>query len=238
MLKTQDIHTYYGNACALHGVSFEIKKGEIISIIGANGAGKSTLMKTIMGIVHPRSGHVFYENREISHERTHRIVKSGIVYVPEGRDVFSTLSVADNLLMGAYSAHLSNHEVTSLQEEMFELFPRLKERRKQIAGTLSGGEQQMVAIARGLMSRPKLIMFDEPSLGLAPIIVDEVFDRIKTINETLKVSVVLVEQNAYMALKISDRCYALENGQITMQGFSNVLIEDETIKRVYLGIQS
>lgn len=236
MLKVQNVHTYYGNACALHNVSFEINEGEIVSIIGANGAGKSTLMKTIMGVVRPRSGQTIYEGRDISHEPTHKIVKSGIVYVPEGRDVFSTLSVADNLEMGAYSSSISPKEMAARQEELYEMFPRLKERRKQAAGTLSGGEQQMLAIARGLMSRPKLIMFDEPSLGLAPIIVDEVFERIKAINETMKVSIVLVEQNAYMALSISNRCYALENGQVTMKGLSDVLIEDETIKKVYLGM--
>ncbi|MDO4321656.1 MAG: ABC transporter ATP-binding protein [Lachnospiraceae bacterium] len=236
MLKVNNVFSYYGNACALHDVSFEINQGEIVSIIGANGAGKSTLMKTIMGVVKPRSGSIIYEGSDISRMPTHKIVKAGIVYVPEGRDVFSTLSVADNLEMGAYSCNYSQKEMVALQEEMYDMFPRLKERRKQAAGTLSGGEQQMVAIARGLMSRPKLIMFDEPSLGLAPIIVDEVFEQIKTINDKMKVSVILVEQNAYMALSISNRCYALENGQVSMQGDSKVLIEDDTIQKVYLGM--
>ena len=236
MLKVQNVFTYYGNACALHDVSFEIRPGEIVSIIGANGAGKSTLMKTIMGVVHPRSGQVLYNDKDITREHTHNIVKNGIVYVPEGRDVFSTLSVADNLFMGAYSSGKKSREIAGLQERMYEMFPRLKERHRQAAGTLSGGEQQMVAIARGLMSEPKLILFDEPSLGLAPIIVDEVFEQIVNINSKLGVSVVLVEQNAYMALSISNRCYALENGQVTMKGLSSILIEDPTIKKVYLGM--
>ena len=163
-------------------------------------------------------------------------MKSGIVYVPEGRDVFTTLSVEDNLAMGAYRQSISPKESSERQDRMFEMFPRLKERRRQAAGTLSGGEQQMLAIARGLMSNPKLIMFDEPSLGLAPIIVDEVFDRIQYINETMGISIILVEQNAYMALSISNRCYALENGRVAMQGMSRDLIDDETIKSVYLGI--
>ena len=236
MLDVQNIYAYYGRACALQGVSFKIEKGEIVSIIGANGAGKSTLMKSIMGIVRPRSGGILYDDKSIIHEPTHKIVKSGIVYVPEGRDVFTTLSVEDNLAMGAYSQSISPKESSERQDRMFEMFPRLKERRRQAAGTLSGGEQQMLAIARGLMSNPKLIMFDEPSLGLAQIIVDEVFDRIQYINETMGISIILVEQNAYMALSISNRCYALENGRVAMQGMSRDLIDDETIKSVYLGI--
>lgn len=236
MLEVQHIETYYGHASALEDVSFAVDAGEIVSIIGANGAGKSTLMKSVMGTVQARSGKVMFEGRDITHTPTHKIVKMGIVYVPEGREVFPPLSVQDNLIMGAYSRKYTKKGQDDLFEEMYELFPRLKERRKQLAGTLSGGEQQMLAIARGLMSRPKLIMFDEPSLGLAPIIVDEVFDCILNIRKQMGISVVLVEQNAYMALSISDRCYVLENGKVAMYGKSSDLIADDTVKSVYLGM--
>lgn len=236
MLDVENISTYYGNACALYDVSFSVTGNEIVSIIGANGAGKSTLMKSVMGTVRPREGKIVYKGKDITHVQTHKIVKSGIVYVPEGRDVFTKLSVEDNLTMGAYSKPAKAKELNALHEEMYEMFPRLKERRKQMAGTLSGGEQQMLAIARGLMSKPDLIMFDEPSLGLAPIIVDEVFDRIQTINKRMGISVVLVEQNAFMALSISSRCYVLENGKVAMQGKSSELIDDETVKSAYLGM--
>lgn len=236
MLEVNNIHTYYGNACALQGVSFQVQAGEIVSIIGANGAGKSTLMKSVMEVVRPQSGEIQYKGKDITHLSTHRIVAEGIVYVPEGRDVFSTMSVQDNLIMGAYSKRFSQGQIEELCEEMYQMFPRLKERRKQMAGTLSGGEQQMLAIARGLMSRPEIIMFDEPSLGLAPIIVDEVFDRIQYINNELKISVVLVEQNAYMALSVSDRCYVMENGKVASSGLSSELILDDTIKSAYLGM--
>ncbi|MDO4323457.1 MAG: ABC transporter ATP-binding protein [Lachnospiraceae bacterium] len=236
MLYVNQISTYYGNACALSGVSFEIKQGEIVSIIGANGAGKSTLMKSIMQVVKPRTGTIRYKEKDIMHMSTHRIVGEGIVYVPEGRDIFAPMSVQDNLVMGAYSRRFSKNELEELCEEMYQLFPRLKERRRQLAGTLSGGEQQMLAIARGLMSRPEIIMFDEPSLGLAPIVVDEVFERIQYINKQLKISVVLVEQNAFMALSVSDRCYVMENGKITNSGKSQDLIQDDSIKAAYLGM--
>lgn len=236
MLTVDKVTTYYGNACALDQVSFAVQSGEIVSIIGANGAGKSTLMKSIMQIVKPRSGTIRYKDREITQLATHHIVSDGIVYVPEGRDVFAPLSVQDNLLMGAYSRKFSKKELDDLCDEMYQMFPRLKERRKQQAGTMSGGEQQMLAIARGLMSKPEIIMFDEPSLGLAPIVVDEVFERIQYINQKLKISVVLVEQNAFMALSISDRCYVMENGRIANSGSSKVLIEDDSIKTAYLGM--
>lgn len=236
MLEVENITTYYGHACALEGVAFEVQEEEIVSIIGANGAGKSTLMKSIMQVVHPQSGAIRYKGTDITKYSTYKIVAEGIVYVPEGRDVFSTMSVQDNLLMGAYSKKFSQERLNDLCEEMYQMFPRLKERRKQMAGTLSGGEQQMLAIARGLMSKPDIIMFDEPSLGLAPIIVDEVFDRIQYVNQKLKISVVLVEQNAYMALNISDRCYVMENGKIAKSGLSSELIHDASIKAAYLGM--
>ena len=236
MLEVDNIRTYYGNACALHGISFQVQPGEIVSIIGANGAGKSTLMKSVMEVVRPQSGEIRYKGKDITRLSTHRIVSEGIVYVPEGRDVFATMSVQDNLIMGAYSKRFPSAQIDELCEEMYQMFPRLKERRKQMAGTLSGGEQQMLAIARGLMSKPEIIMFDEPSLGLAPIIVDEVFDRIQYINKELKISVVLVEQNAYMALSVSDRCYVMENGRVASYGRSSELIHDDTIKSAYLGM--
>jgi len=237
MLDVQKISTYYGNACALHNVSFRVEKEEIVSIIGANGAGKSTLMKSIMGVVKPSSGYIQYKGKNLMRMPTHAIVKNGAVYVPEGRDVFTALSVQDNLRMGAFSKKLSSREIEERFDEMYEMFPRLKERRKQLAGTLSGGEQQMLAIARGLMSRPEIIMFDEPSLGLAPVIVDEVFDRILAINKKMHISIVLVEQNAYMALSISNRAYVLENGVMTMSGESQQLINDNRIRKAYLGIR-
>jgi len=237
MLDVQKISTYYGNACALHNVSFRVEKEEIVSIIGANGAGKSTLMKSIMGVVKPSSGYIQYKGKNLMRMPTHAIVKNGVVYVPEGRDVFTALSVQDNLRMGAFSKKLSSREIEERFDEMYEMFPRLKERRKQLAGTLSGGEQQMLAIARGLMSRPEIIMFDEPSLGLAPVIVDEVFDRILAINKKMHISIVLVEQNAYMALSISNRAYVLENGVMTMSGESQQLINDNRIRKAYLGIR-
>jgi len=235
MLKVDNISTYYGHACALDDVSFTLGEKEIVSIIGANGAGKSTLMKSIMNVVQPRQGSITYKGKVISKVSTSKLVSAGIVYVPEGRDVFSDLNVQDNLIMGAYSRRYSAKKLEEMKEEMYQLFPRLKERRKQMAGTLSGGEQQMLAIARGLMSRPELVMFDEPSLGLAPIIVDEVFDCIQQISRQMGISIVLVEQNAFMALSISDRCYALENGRVSMEGDSKVLINDERIRAIYLG---
>lgn len=237
MLEVKNLSTLYGNACALYDVSFRLEKEEIVSVIGANGAGKSTLMKSIMGVVKPRNGQVFRDGQEITHMPTHQIVKSGIVYVPEGRDVFTALSVQDNLKMGAFSQRVNAHEMDARFEEMYAMFPRLKERRKQLAGTLSGGEQQMLAIARGLMSRPKIIMFDEPSLGLAPVIVEEVFELVRRINLELHLSVVLVEQNAFAALSIADHAYVLENGTISMKGTGRQMLENDDIRKAYLGIR-
>lgn len=234
MLKIKDVNTFYGAIHAIHDISIEVHEGEIVSVIGANGAGKSTLMKSIMGVVKPKTGTIEFMGKNITEKGTAKIVKDGIVYVPEGRYIFPSISVADNLIMGAYSQKFSSREINLLMEEMFEMFPRLKERRRQMGGTLSGGEQQMLAIARGLMSRPKLIMFDEPSLGLAPIIVSEVFDTIVKIREEKKIPIVLVEQNAYKALSISDRCYILENGRVTLYGDSSQLINDDNVRKAYL----
>lgn len=235
MLQIKDINTYYGKVHVLRDVSIEVGEQEIVSIIGANGAGKSTLMRSVMGIVHPRSGDILFKGESISRMKTEQIVKKGIVYVPEGREVFPELSVEDNLEMGAFSKRYSAAKYQSLLDEMYEIYPRLKDRRKQLAGSLSGGEQQMLAIARGLMSEPELIMFDEPSLGLAPVIVDEMFDVIVRINKEKKLPVILVEQNAFAALSISHRCYVLENGVITTQGESRELLNSPDVKKAYLG---
>ncbi|TQI68316.1 ABC transporter ATP-binding protein [Clostridium sp. KNHs216] len=235
MLKIDNINVFYGKVQALFNVSFEIGGNEIVSVIGANGAGKSTLMKTIMGLNKTPSGMITMDGTAISNLPTHEIVKKGIVYVPEGREIFPDLNVYENLVMGAYSKPFSKRELNEHIEKMYDMFPRLKERKKQAAGCLSGGEQQMVAIARGLISDPKLIMFDEPSLGLAPIIVDEVFDIILRINKEMNIPIVIVEQNAFMAMSISSRTYVLEVGKITTTGNSAELMNSPVIKQAYLG---
>ncbi len=235
MLSIRNIDVSYGQVQALFNISIEVGEKEIISIIGANGAGKSTLMKSIMGVQRAHNGSIALQNEDITRTKTHRIVEKGIVYVPEGREVFPNMTVQENLEMGAYCRPYKQNEIDERLEEMYTLFPRLKERRKQKTGSLSGGEQQMVAITRGLMSEPKLIMFDEPSLGLAPVIVDEMFDAIVRINTSKNLPVLLVEQNAFMALSISSRCYVLENGHITDSGPSAELMESESIKTAYLG---
>ncbi|PST31480.1 ABC transporter ATP-binding protein [Enterocloster lavalensis] len=235
MLQIKNINTYYGKVHVLRDVSIEVREQEIVSIIGANGAGKSTLMRSVMGIIHPKSGDIIFEGGGISRLKTDQVVKRGIVYVPEGREVFPELTVEENLEMGAFSKRYSSAKYQSLLAEMYGMYPRLKDRRKQFAGSLSGGEQQMLAIARGLMSEPKLIMFDEPSLGLAPVIVDEMFDAIVKINREKKLPVILVEQNAFAALSISHRCYVLENGVVTAQGPSRELINSPDVKKAYLG---
>ena len=235
MLKVNHIFTYYGKVMALHDVSIDVGKDEIVSIIGANGAGKSTLMKSIMGVVPIRSGEIRFQRENISQYKSHQVVKKGIVYVPEGREIFADLSVKDNLEMGAFCRRYTAKRANELYEECYEMFPKLKERRKQTAGSLSGGEQQMLAIARGLMSEPQLIMFDEPSLGLAPVIVDEVFEIIVKLQKMKHIPIVLVEQNAFMALSISHRTYVLENGVVTVEGNSRELVSMPSIKEAYLG---
>ena len=235
ILSLEGIDVYYGEVQALFDVSIDVFDGEIVSIIGSNGAGKTTTMRSIMGLRSPKKGKITFDGQEIHKLSTHKIVDKGIVYVPEGRLVFPDLSVEVNLEMGAYSRNYSKSEMQQMMEEQFELFPRLKERRNQLAGSLSGGEQQMLAIARGLMSDPKLIMFDEPSLGLAPVIVDDVFNVIVRINKEKNIPILLVEQNAFMALSISNRTYVLENGVITSSGKSSDLIESDEIRKAYLG---
>ncbi len=235
ILSLNGIDVYYGEVQALFDISLDVYEGEIVSIIGSNGAGKTTTMRSIKGLRHPKKGSITFQGEEIQKLPTHKVVDRGIVYVPEGRLVFPDLSVEVNLEMGAYSKSYSKTEMQQMMEEQYELFPRLKERKNQLAGSLSGGEQQMLAIARGLMSDPKLIMFDEPSLGLAPVIVDDVFKVIVRINKEKNIPILLVEQNAFMALSISNRTYVLENGVITTSGNSGELIESDEIRKAYLG---
>ena len=233
ILKVDNINVYYGNIHAVKGVSFTVNEGEIVTLIGANGAGKSTTLKTVSGLLKPRTGDVLYRGKSIKGVRAHKIVEAGLAQVPEGRHVFLHMTVEENLDMGAYTQPAST--IAANKEKVFTLFPRLKERRRQLAGTMSGGEQQMLAIARGLMSDPSMVMLDEPSLGLAPVIVDDVFDVIHNINSVKKLPVILVEQNAYMALSISNRCYVLENGRIAHSGKSSELIQSDVIRETYLG---
>ncbi len=235
MLKVNHIDVYYDKVQALFDVSLEVNENEIISIIGANGAGKSTLMRTIMGINRPKTGSIEFKGERLDQQRVHAIVAKGIVYVPEGREIFPEMTVRENLEMGAFSRKYSKAVLEEKIKEAYDLFPRLHERQKQLAGTMSGGEQQMLAISRGLMSSPEMIMFDEPSLGLAPVIVDEMFEAIVRINKERKIPVVIVEQNAFMALSISDRCYVLRNGSVKMSGNSAELLGNEEINKSYLG---
>lgn len=235
ILTLENIDVFYDQVQALYNVSLDIGNMEIVSVIGSNGAGKSTTMRSIMGLSPAKRGKILFMGKDITGFKTHQVVQQGIVYIPEGRLVFSDLSVQVNLEMGAYSKTYSKSEMDSMMERQFQLFPRLKERRAQLAGSLSGGEQQMLAIARGLMADPKLIMFDEPSLGLAPVIVDDMFDIIVRINQEEKVPVLIVEQNAFMALSISSRCYVLENGAIIAHGDSKELSQSDSIRKAYLG---
>ena len=235
MLTINGIDAYYGKVQALHNISMEVGESDIIAMIGSNGAGKTTTMSCIMGMVHAKNGTIEFNGENITGLKTHQIMRKGLVYVPEGREVFPNMTVLHNLEMGAYSQKYSGREMKDHLEQMYDLFPRLKERSSQKAGTLSGGEQQMLAIARGLMSDPKLLMLDEPSLGLAPVIVDDVFDVIVKVNKELGMPILIVEQNAYMALSVSSRCYVLENGVITSSGDSHELMESDEIKKAYLG---
>lgn len=235
MLKVNGIDVFYGKVQALFNVSIEVGENEIVSIIGANGAGKTTLMKSIMGINKPRNGTIEYKGEVISGLPSHKVVHKKIVYVPEGREIFPNMTVQENLEMGAYSITLSKKEMERHLEEQYEIFPRLKERAKQKAGSMSGGEQQMLAIARGLMSDPELIMLDEPSLGLAPVIVDDMFDIIVRVNQVRKIPIVIVEQNAFMAMSISNRTYVLEVGNLVTSGNSKELMDSDEIKKAYLG---
>lgn len=231
ILKVDDIHVYYGAIHAVKGVSFEVGEGEIVALIGANGAGKSTILKTVSGLLHPRSGSINFMDKNIAHVDAHKLVHQGLAHVPEGRRIFLQMSVQDNLEMGAFTKKEVSKEDL---ERMFTLFPRLKERRKQIAGTLSGGEQQMLAMSRALMSHPNLLMLDEPSMGLAPILVDQIFSIIKELHAQ-GTTILLVEQNASKALEIADRAYVLETGKITLSGTGKELANSDEVKKAYLG---
>ena len=232
MLKVEDINVYYGAIHAIKGVSFEVNDNEIVTLIGANGAGKSTILKTISGLLHSKTGSIEFEGESIMTVPPHKIVSRGLAQVPEGRRVFLNMTVEDNLEMGAYTQPKTT--IAPSIADVYERFPRLKERRKQSVGTLSGGEQQMLAMGRALMSKPKLLMLDEPSMGLAPILVEQVFDIIKELNEA-GTTILLVEQNAQMALSIADRAYVLETGNIAMSGTASYLLKDEGVKKAYLG---
>ena len=233
MLQVENLNVYYGMIQALRGISFEVKRGEIVSLIGANGAGKTTTLHTITGLIHPKTGSVCYKDTDITHVPAHKIVGMGMVHVPEGRRIFQGLSVYDNLLLGSYSRK-DKAEIEANMEHVLKQFPRLAERRRQLAGTLSGGEQQMLAMGRALLSNPELIVLDEPSMGLSPLLVGEVFEIIQSFREAGK-TVLLVEQNAKKAMSISDRAYVLENGVITMSGDAKELAEDDRVRKAYLG---
>ncbi len=230
VLNVDNINVYYGNIHALKDVSLTVNEGEIVALIGANGAGKSTTLKTISSLMHPRTGGISFYDEDITHVEAYKLVSKGLAHVPEGRRIFLQMTVMENLEMGAYTTGVDKAEL----EKVFGHFPRLLERKNQIAGTLSGGEQQMLAMGRALMSRPKLLMLDEPSMGLAPILVQEIFDIIKELHAS-GTTILLVEQNAEMALRVADRAYVLESGRIALSGTGRELAQSDAIKKAYLG---
>ena len=232
LLKVDDINVYYGAIHAIKGISFEVYPDEIVTLIGANGAGKSTTLNTIAGLLRPRTGSVTFDGVNLASIPSSKVVSHGMALCPEGRRIFQQMTVRENLEMGGYTRPAS--EIPGSMEEMFTRFPRLKERENQIAGTLSGGEQQMLAMARALMSKPKLLMLDEPSMGLAPILVEQIFDIVKELHQS-GVTVLLVEQNAQMALSIADRAYVLETGRISMEGPAQELLTNDNVRKAYLG---
>ena len=234
ILEIEDLHTYYGSIHALKGITLSVNEGEIVTLIGANGAGKTTTLNTISGIVRPRSGHVRVAGVDVTHEPPHKIVMRGVVQVPEGRRMFARLTVHENLKMGAYTVVDAN-AIRAGIERSYAMFPRLKERRSQVAGTLSGGEQQMLAMARGLMSEPRILLLDEPSMGLAPVLVDSIFETIRQLHAT-GTTILLVEQNARMALQIADRGYVIETGAIVLSDRADSLRENPNVQKSYLGI--
>ena len=233
MLEVKDLEVYYGMIQAIKGVSFEVNEGEVIALIGANGAGKTTILHTITGLLSPKKGSVVFEGKDITKIPAHKIVELGMAHVPEGRRVFAQLSVYQNLKMGAYTRK-DKSEIEESLEMVYKRFPRLEERKNQLAGTLSGGEQQMLAMGRALMSRPRIILMDEPSMGLSPILVNEIFDIIQSVSAS-GTTVLLVEQNAKKALSIANRAYVLETGNIVTSGPAHTLMEDPAIKKAYLG---
>jgi branched-chain amino acid transport system ATP-binding protein len=235
LLEVENIHTYYGNIHALKGISLNVEKGEIVTLIGANGAGKTTTLRTICGLLKPREGHVRLEGENLAPYKPHQIVFKGMAMVPEGRRIFAGLTVAENLEMGSYSRK-KGAEVTADLERVFTLFPRLKERRSQVGGTLSGGEQQMLATARALMAHPRLLLMDEPSMGLAPVLIESIFETIKAINKE-GTTILLVEQNALMALSVANRGYVLQTGEIVLNDTAENLKKNPTVQKAYLGME-
>ncbi len=234
LLELEDIHSYYGNIHALKGVSLKVEEGEIVTLIGANGAGKTTTLRSISGLLHPKKGRVRLHDKDVTHMAPHMVHKEGVGMVPEGRGIFPRLTVLENLEMGAYLVK-DKAEIRRGVEQAFTLFPRLKERASQKGGTLSGGEQQMLATARGLMSNPSILLMDEPSMGLAPVLVDQIFDVIKELNSR-GTTILLVEQNALMALSIAHRAYVLQTGSIVLSGTAEEVSKDENVRKAYLGI--
>ena len=233
MLEVKNLEVYYGVIQAIKGISFEVNEGEVIALIGANGAGKTTTLQTITGMLQPKAGEIIFEGKDISKIPGHRIVSMGMAHVPEGRRMFSNLTVLENLKMGAYTRK-DKQEINNSLEMVYERFPRLKERTRQLAGTLSGGEQQMLAMGRALMANPRILLLDEPSMGLSPLLVSEIFDIIQEINKQ-GVTILLVEQNAKKALSIANRAYVLETGRIVKEDDAQALLHDEAIKKAYLG---
>ena len=231
ILKVDDINVYYGAIHAIKGISFHVEEGEIVTLIGANGAGKTTTLQTVSGLLRSKTGSIEFCGENIGHVPAHKIVEKGLAQVPEGRRIFLRMTVQENLEMGAYTA---NGDHSEAMEKVFEQFPRLKERRKQIGGTLSGGEQQMLAMGRALMSSPKLMMLDEPSMGLAPILVEQIFEIIQNLHKA-GTTILLVEQNAQMALSVADRAYVMETGKITLSGTGKELAESDEVRKAYLG---
>jgi branched-chain amino acid transport system ATP-binding protein len=234
LLEIENVHTYYGNIHALRGISLNVAEAEIVTLIGANGAGKSTTLKTISGLLHPRAGTVSLAGEALGGYKPHEIVAKGVVQVPEGRRVFARMSVTENLEMGGYS-QTGREQLTRDMDRVFTLFPRLKERRSQLAGTLSGGEQQMLAMGRALMASPKLLLLDEPSMGLAPVLVDSIFERIQELHRS-GTTILLVEQNARIALQVADRGYVLQTGEIVLSGTAQQLRDNPTVQQAYLGM--
>ena len=233
MLLVEDLQVYYGGIHALKGVSLEVNEGEIVTLIGANGAGKSTTLRTISGLIKAKSGKVVFKGEPVDNIPAHEIVKKGLCHVPEGRKIFANLTVKDNLEMGAY-LRSDKAGIREDMEKVFKMFPRLQERQKQLGGTLSGGEQQMLAIGRALLTQPQLLLMDEPSMGLAPLLVQEIFEIVKKINQE-GVTILLIEQNANMALSVADRAYVLETGNIVLKGDAKAIANDEAIRKAYLG---
>lgn len=234
MLKIKNLNVYYGHIHAIKGISLRVEEGEVVSLIGANGAGKTTTMQTISGLLRAKSGSIDFMGRNLMKTEPHKIVELGIAQVLEGRRVFANLTVKENIQMGSYTVKDSLEGLRQARKDIYDKFPRLRERKEQLAGTLSGGEQQMLAMGRALMTRPRLLILDEPSMGLSPLLVKEIFEIIKEVNKS-GVTVLLVEQNAKMALSVSDRAYVLETGKISMEGKAEDLMKDESIKKAYLG---